>query len=92
MAAHFALELSKPFAAPFCGVFQDPFCAPLLLLLLLLMLFWNCDDDAAEAAGEPARRVEVAAAVGDGDRRDAHRFYESLGFAASHEGMKLELK
>jgi GNAT superfamily N-acetyltransferase len=24
-------------------------------------------------------------------RTDAHRFYRRLGFAASHEGMKLEL-
>jgi GNAT superfamily N-acetyltransferase len=27
----------------------------------------------------------------DKSRRDAHRFYERLGFAASHEGMKLTL-
>jgi hypothetical protein len=27
----------------------------------------------------------------DKTRRDAHRFYESLGFVARHEGMKLEL-
>ncbi len=27
----------------------------------------------------------------DKTRRDAHRFYESLGFEASHEGMKLKL-
>ena len=27
----------------------------------------------------------------DKSRRDAHRFYERLGFAASHEGMKLDL-
>jgi GNAT superfamily N-acetyltransferase len=27
----------------------------------------------------------------DKARRDAHRFYERLGFAASHEGMKLTL-
>ena len=27
-----------------------------------------------------------------GDRKDAHRFYENLGFAASHVGMKLVLK
>ena len=26
------------------------------------------------------------------DRRDAHRFYENLGFACSHLGMKLKLK
>lgn len=26
------------------------------------------------------------------DRRDAHRFYESLGFKASHVGMKIALK
>jgi GNAT superfamily N-acetyltransferase len=27
-----------------------------------------------------------------GERKDAHRFYENLGFAASHVGMKLNLK
>lgn len=27
-----------------------------------------------------------------GDREDAHRFYEQLGFAKSHVGMKLSLK
>lgn len=27
----------------------------------------------------------------DKSRRDAHRFYERLGFKASHEGMKLDL-
>lgn len=27
----------------------------------------------------------------DKSRRDAHRFYERLGFVASHEGMKLDL-
>ncbi|MFC4062665.1 GNAT family N-acetyltransferase [Planomonospora corallina] len=27
----------------------------------------------------------------DKSRRDAHRFYESLGFTASHEGYKLDL-
>jgi GNAT superfamily N-acetyltransferase len=27
----------------------------------------------------------------DKRRADAHRFYERLGFVASHEGMKLEL-
>lgn len=28
----------------------------------------------------------------DKHRQDAHRFYERLGFAPSHEGMKLELR
>ena len=28
----------------------------------------------------------------DKSRKDAHRFYESLGFVASHEGMKLALR
>lgn len=28
----------------------------------------------------------------DKSRKDAHRFYESLGFVASHEGMKLMLE
>ena len=28
----------------------------------------------------------------DGERKDAHRFYENLGFAGTHLGMKLKLK
>jgi hypothetical protein len=28
----------------------------------------------------------------DKTRTDAHRFYERLGFAATHEGMKLKLR
>ncbi|MGI8640649.1 MAG: hypothetical protein ACR2MG_11985 [Pyrinomonadaceae bacterium] len=28
----------------------------------------------------------------DGDRKEAHRFYEDLGFKGSHLGMKLYLK
>lgn len=51
--------------------------------------------------GETLMRAAIARARGDGctlmqlttDRRreDAHRFYERLGFTASHWGMKLDL-
>jgi GNAT superfamily N-acetyltransferase len=35
------------------------------------------------------QRVELTSSA---SRRDAHRFYERLGFIASHVGMKLMLK
>ena len=38
-----------------------------------------------------ARGCAVAQLTTDKRRADAHRFYESLGFVASHEGMKLAL-
>jgi GNAT superfamily N-acetyltransferase len=38
-----------------------------------------------------ARGCELAQLTTDKRRTDAHRFYESLGFVASHEGMKLAL-
>jgi GNAT superfamily N-acetyltransferase len=38
-----------------------------------------------------ARGCAVAQLTTDKRRADAHRFYESLGFVASHEGMKLSL-
>jgi ribosomal protein S18 acetylase RimI-like enzyme len=37
------------------------------------------------------RGARVAQLSTDKTRVDAHRFYESLGFRASHEGMKLPL-
>ena len=37
------------------------------------------------------RGCALAQLTTDKRRTDAHRFYESLGFAASHEGMKLAL-
>jgi GNAT superfamily N-acetyltransferase len=37
------------------------------------------------------RGCRVAQLTTDKKRADAHRFYESLGFTASHEGMKLLL-
>jgi GNAT superfamily N-acetyltransferase len=37
------------------------------------------------------RGCRLAQLTSDKRRADAHRFYESLGFAASHEGMKLKL-
>jgi GNAT superfamily N-acetyltransferase len=42
---------------------------------------------------EEARRRGCALVqlTSDKSRADAHRFYEGLGFAASHEGMKLHL-
>jgi GNAT superfamily N-acetyltransferase len=46
-----------------------------------------------EAAIEMARErgCSLVQLTTDKTRKDAHRFYESLGFAASHEGMKLSL-
>jgi ribosomal protein S18 acetylase RimI-like enzyme len=38
-----------------------------------------------------ARGCGMVQLTSDKSRRDAVRFYESLGFRASHEGMKLEL-
>ena len=38
-----------------------------------------------------ARGCGVVQLTTDKSRRDAHRFYERLGFVASHEGMKLVL-
>lgn len=44
------------------------------------------------AAGESRRRgCSLMQLTTDKSRKDAHRFYERLGFAASHEGMKLTL-
>jgi ribosomal protein S18 acetylase RimI-like enzyme len=40
-------------------------------------------------AGE--RGARLAQLSTDKTRADAHRFYESLGFRATHEGMKLSL-
>jgi GNAT superfamily N-acetyltransferase len=37
------------------------------------------------------RNCRIVQLTTDKRRTDAHRFYESLGFAASHEGMKLML-
>lgn len=41
------------------------------------------------ARGKGCHLVQLTA---DKTRPDAHRFYESLGFTASHEGMKLHLE
>jgi GNAT superfamily N-acetyltransferase len=44
------------------------------------------------AADEARRRgAALVQLTTDKRRTDAHRFYERLGYAASHEGMKLEL-
>ena len=47
-----------------------------------------------EAAIEMARErgCTLVQLTTDKTRKDAHRFYENLGFVASHEGMKLPLK
>ena len=37
------------------------------------------------------RRCEIVQLTTDKSRADARRYYESLGFVASHEGMKLSL-
>lgn len=39
-----------------------------------------------------ARGCAIVQLTTDKRRHDAHRFYESLGFARSHEGMKLSLE
>ena len=39
-----------------------------------------------------ARGCHLVQLTADKQRPDAHRFYESLGFRASHEGMKLHLE
>ena len=38
------------------------------------------------------RRLSLRAINDKRERKDAHRFYESLGFKGSHLGMKLNLK
>ena len=44
------------------------------------------------AIGEARRRgCALVQLTTDKSRTDAHRFYERLGFVASHEGMKLHL-
>ena len=48
------------------------------------MFRWAIDD----AASRGCALVQLTT---DKSRRDAHRFYERLGFVASHEGMKLAL-
>jgi GNAT superfamily N-acetyltransferase len=48
------------------------------------MMLWCLD----QARGRGCRLAQLTT---DKRRTDAHRFYESLGFTASHEGMKLYL-
>jgi GNAT superfamily N-acetyltransferase len=58
-------------------------------------------DKRGEGIGEEIIRAVIALARAEGcamvqlttdkSRKDAHRFYERLGFTASHEGMKLML-
>ena len=38
-----------------------------------------------------ARGCGLVQLTSDKNRRDAHRFYDNLGFVASHEGYKLTL-
>jgi GNAT superfamily N-acetyltransferase len=51
-------------------------------------------EDIIRAAIEIAREAGCAMVqlTTDKSRKDAHRFYERLGFVASHEGMKLTLE
>ena len=51
-------------------------------------------EEIVRAAIEIARQAGCAMVqlTTDKSRKDAHRFYERLGFQASHEGMKLTLK
>ena len=45
------------------------------------------------AVGEARRRdCSLVQLTTNKSRIDAHRFYERLGFVASHEGLKLELR
>lgn len=46
------------------------------------MMRWAID----QAIQRKCHRVQLTS---DKRRKDAHRFYERLGFAATHEGMKL---
>ncbi len=58
-------------------------------------------SERGQGAGEAMMRWAIAQCASRGctlvqlttdkTRKDAHRFYERLGFAASHEGMKLKL-
>jgi len=49
------------------------------------MMRWAIDRARERGCG-------VAQLTSDRRRTDAHRFYESLGFTASHVGMKLKLR
>ena len=49
------------------------------------MLRWAIEQCRARGCG-------LVQLTTDKRRADAHRFYESLGFGASHEGMKLALR
>ena len=49
------------------------------------MMFWAIE----RAREEGCISIQLTT---NSERRDAHRFYESLGFAGSHLGMKLKLK
>jgi hypothetical protein len=48
------------------------------------MMRWSIDD-----AGR--RGASLMQLTTDKSRGDAHRFYQRLGFVASHEGLKLTL-
>jgi GNAT superfamily N-acetyltransferase len=50
---------------------------------------WFMEELIAIARREGCSLVQLTS---DKRRRDAHRFYESLGFTASHEGFKLALE
>jgi GNAT superfamily N-acetyltransferase len=51
-------------------------------------------EEIIRAAVEIARQAgcSMVQLTTDKSRKDAHRFYERLGFVASHEGMKLTLR
>ena len=53
---------------------------------------WHCEGSGGAATGEAwRRRCALVQRTSDKSRTDAHRFYERLGFVASHEGLKLGL-
>ena len=50
-----------------------------------MMLRWAIDEARRRGCG-------LIQLTTDKQRTDAHRFYERLGFVASHEGMKLSIE
>jgi hypothetical protein len=54
---------------------------------------WRRSEAVVTSTGIPAQRRSCALVqwTSDNVRVDAHRFYERLGFVASHTGLKLQL-
>ena len=47
--------------------------------------------ESADRRDDPVSGARIIQLTSDKSRSDAIRFYESLGFTASHEGFKLKL-